>query len=187
MDLDHMHDTEKMGQVRLRAKVLEMIELAKDRDRTLGIGMMAQETLLANAADSELVVERAILAGMLRRLAVGVQGRLLWHNSGVVWVQQVRLREAGTGIAPEGLESVRAYMSRVAQEEALARQLEPDIGNQLAVQEMSHGHGSHGVRALPLRMLVLRVFSWKQVGATLRVGSMVLGSWLQVMGSRGSR
>lgn len=187
MDLDHMRDTEKTGQVRLRAKVPGMMELAKGHDRTLGIGMTVQETLLANAADSELVVEQAILPGMVRRFVVGVQERLLWHNSGVVWVQQVRLREAGTGIAPEGLEIVRAYMSRAAMEEALARQLEPDTGTQLVVQETSHGYGSHGARALPRRMLVLRVFSWKQVGATPRVGSMALGSWLQVMGSRGSR
>ena len=76
-------------------------------------------------------------------------------------------------------------------EEVLARQLEPDIGTQLVVvvvvQEMLRGYVSHGARVLPLQMLVLRAFSWKQVGAILRVGSMVLGSGRQAMGSHGSR
>jgi len=79
-------------------------------------------------------------------------------------------------------------MSRAVMEEVLARQLEPDIGTQLVVvQEMLRGYVSHGARVLPLQMLVLRAFSWKQVGAILRVGSMVLGSGRQAMGSHGSR
>jgi len=75
MGLDRMRDTGMMGQVRLRANVLEMMVPAKDHGHMLDIETMAQEILLANAADNELAVERAILPGMARRFVVEAQER----------------------------------------------------------------------------------------------------------------
>ena len=75
MGLDRMRDTGMMGQVRLRANVLGMMVLVKDHGHMLDIETMAQEILLANAADSELAVEQEILPGTARRFVVEAQER----------------------------------------------------------------------------------------------------------------
>jgi hypothetical protein len=64
---------------------------------------------------------------------------------------------------------------------------EAGSGIRRAVRETVRVYASHVGTVVLVRLLVLRVFSWKQAGVILRVDLTVFSLKLQATGSHGSR